>query len=210
MCDEWYGLRKARVRPATREFYTEILSGLKDHFRQEIPIASINSLACQKFIAAKRAKSDSPVRANRYLTVLRSLFMFALDEELIQRDPTRRLKREKETGRWCLLDKVKQERILNACEDWFRPVVLAALQTGARRADLLSTGKRRGGGRPLTWEDVDLAGRVITFRQTKERKVREVPIREELLGALKSLRRAQWTSQSPACVRGQQGQADRP
>ena len=29
LCDEWYAVRKPRIRPATQEYYTDILKGLK-------------------------------------------------------------------------------------------------------------------------------------------------------------------------------------
>ena len=59
LCDEWYAVKKG-IRPATQEYYTEILKGLKRHFGNDQPIAAISSLDCRKFLAAKRATSDSP------------------------------------------------------------------------------------------------------------------------------------------------------
>lgn len=105
---------------------------------------------------------------------------------MVDRDPTEDIRKEREPVRGRLLTAEEQNDLIEACESWFRPVVVAALYTGARRADLLGTGKRRD-GQPLTWSDVDLRSRVITFKNTKEKKVRRVPIRDELLWVLRWL-----------------------
>jgi len=60
-----------------------------------------------------------------------------------------------------------------------RQYVLAALQTGARRAELLR----------LTWGDVDMKRRTVTFRKTKNGRDRTVPMTETLREMLQTLPR---------------------
>ena len=187
LCDEWYAVRKPRIRPATQEFYTEILKGLKAHFGKDRPSAAIGSLDCRKFLAAKRAESDSPVRANRNLTVLRSVFALAVEEEWIDRDPTKKLRKEREQQKETFLSGEQMTALVEACDPWLRPIVLTAYYTGARRGDLVGDNRASRGKPPLTWVDVDLAGRRITFRHTKEKKTRSVRIGAELLPLLFSL-----------------------
>ena len=60
-----------------------------------------------------------------------------------------------------------------------RAVKRAALHTGARRGELLK----------VTWADLDLERRLITFRDTKNGSARTVPLSATLTAALKSLPR---------------------
>lgn len=185
VCDEWYG-SKHNLRPATKEFYEAYLQRLKKAIGEKTPIDEIGALKCQRLIASTRAKSDSPVCANRMLTVLRSVFSSAVKWQLIESNPTAGLKKEKEPVRGRRLTADEVAAIIKAAEKWFHALIYTALYTGARRGDLLGVGKRRK-GQPLTWSDVDLERRVITFRRTKEKKIRRVPIRDELLRELRWL-----------------------
>jgi integrase len=61
-----------------------------------------------------------------------------------------------------------------------RLYILAALHTGARRAELLR----------LTWGDVDMRQRTVMFRDTKNGDSRTVPLTETLRGELAALARS--------------------
>jgi integrase len=67
--------------------------------------------------------------------------------------------------------------------DW-GPVVPAALLSGARLGEL----------RGLTWRDVDLERGSLLFRDTKNRRDRQVPIGEELRAILEAWRARPWHS----------------
>jgi integrase len=142
---------------------------------------------CERIIAKKRRESSSPVRANRWLTVLRSVFKSAVEWELVVRDPTRKLRKVKEPRREIILTPNDLDRILEQSDDWMKPIILTAYFTGPRRGDLLGEGKQYGGGRPLMWDDVDLDKCVISYRDTKEKEVRHVPANEELVVVLRGL-----------------------
>jgi integrase len=58
-----------------------------------------------------------------------------------------------------------------------RLYILAALQTGARRGELAA----------LTWADVDMKARMVTFRQTKNGDARTVPMTDTLREVLQAL-----------------------
>src|SRR2546426_6345059 len=64
-------------------------------------------------------------------------------------------------------------------DDRFRLLLLAALDTGARRGELLK----------VTWADLDLERRLITFRDTKNGSARTVTLSATLTTAFKSLPR---------------------
>jgi integrase len=47
--------------------------------------------------------------------------------------------------------------MLSMASDSFRPILIAALHTGMRRGEILN----------LRWDDIDMRGKVITARKTK-------------------------------------------
>jgi integrase len=186
-CKEWYAIREPRIRPATKEYYQDILSVLRGYFGEDRQIDVVSPLDCRRCIAVKRAESNSPVRANRHLTVLRSLFAFAVEEELLDRDPTKRLRKEREPRKETFLDGDQLDAVLAKCDAWLRPIALTAYYTGARKGDLVGDDRPSRRKPPLTWADVDLTSRRITFQHTKERKPRTVKIGKELLSVLFAL-----------------------
>ncbi len=78
-------------------------------------------------------------------------------------------------GRVRYLSPEEREKLLNA----LRLYILAALQTGARRGELLG----------LVWRDVDLRSRTLTFLITKSGDARTVPLTDTLRDALQALPR---------------------
>lgn len=126
---------------------------------------------------------------NRVLSLLRSVFIFAKREGLISRTPF-------EAGEplICAADEVKRNRALSRAEEerlllalsanhaHVLPLVIASLDTGARRGELFT----------LTWREVDLTSGVIRLRSvnTKTARSRELPISSRLRDELERLRTA--------------------
>jgi integrase len=82
-------------------------------------------------------------------------------------------------------------KILEACTDYSRPIVLTALHTGMRMGEILG----------LEWGQVDLAERVITVLRSKSGKVRKIPINGVLFETLKALKRKATTESVFVCAR---------
>lgn len=124
-------------------------------------------------IAAVR---DSLVRryknasVNRYFVALSAVLSMAEEREWIQINPCRKLRKlPDDSKREVALDDRESQTLLNACERTDRSLyllVLAALETGARRGELES----------LTWDDVDFEARTLTFRDTKNGDTRSIPL----------------------------------
>ena len=89
-------------------------------------------------------------------------------------------------GRVRYLTPKEAKRLVKACPEPLRSVVLAALYTGARRGELV--GHRHA--ESLKWSEVDLEAGFITFSRTKSGKARFVPIAEPLRKVLKALPRS--------------------
>lgn len=69
-----------------------------------------------------------------------------------------------------ILTRDEERRLLEACSHHLRPVVIAAIDTGMRRGELVA----------LRWSDVDLERRVITLQDTKSTQERRISISDRL------------------------------
>lgn len=147
---------------------------------------------------AERRDTVSASTANKELMRLGHLLNRAVDWGYLKASPARGIKRAKEApGRVRYLSPEERDKLLNGTEitvkardgrTWaayrapnsaLRLYILAALQTGARRGELLA----------LRWADVDMRARTVTFRQTKNGDSRTVPMTDTLREALQALPR---------------------
>ncbi|MEY2333070.1 site-specific integrase [Acidithiobacillus ferrianus] len=73
----------------------------------------------------------------------------------------------------------EEARLLAACADWLRPMVILALETGMRKGEILA----------LQWENINLVKRVALLPDTKNGTARHVPLSSRASDVLKSLPR---------------------
>ena len=69
------------------------------------------------------------------------------------------------------------ESLYNACNDWLKPIVLAARHTGMRRENILS----------LKWNQVDLSRRIILLEHTKNNDRFGIPLNDTLTELFRGL-----------------------
>ena len=81
-------------------------------------------------------------------------------------------------------------RLIDACDDRIRPLIVTAVNTGMRWGELVS----------LEWRDVYLDREDIYVRDPKNREDRHVPLNSEAIAALWKHRRKQ-TADGPTIVR---------
>jgi integrase len=163
---------------------------LVEHFG-ETPVASITVGSVEKF---KKKRLDTPTvhdtertiaSVNRELETLRAIFIFAKTEGIISASPFERastplISKAFETKRERVLSDAEERRLLEACQKPRRshlyPIVVAALDTGARKGELLA----------LRWSDINALQRRITLRAmtTKTMQTRIVPLSSRLFVAL--------------------------
>jgi integrase len=113
-------------------------------------------------------------RANRVLTVLKAALNHGFAEHLIPSDQAwRRVApfRGVETARARYLSFTECQRLITASSPDFRPLVRAAILTGARYGELIR----------LTVGDVNLESATIHIRESKSGTPRHVPLTEEVL-----------------------------
>ena len=123
--------------------------------------------AREEEIRARRAS------ANRVLTMLKAGLNFVYDEGLISRNDAwgRKLKpfRDVEVARQSYLTVAEATRLINAADPEFRPLVIGALQTGARYSELTR----------LEISDYNPDSRTIRIRRSKSGKPRDIYLTDE-------------------------------
>ncbi len=174
LCDEYLRLHAAGKK--ARTFFEWTVTVLKDHFGTRL-LSQIGPREVQEFLAARRADVKTAT-ANRSLTVLKHMLKKAVEWRYAATNPAIGFKPEKErNGREFFLKPDQADELLEKTPDRIRPLVVAALHTGARRGELLG----------LTWEDVDLERHRVTFRNTKNGEDRTVRMSETLTATLRRL-----------------------
>lgn len=125
-------------------------------------------------ILTVRDNYPNPATANRMISVLSALFQVALEREWVDINPCRRIRalkvRNENTG--TLITPWEEEQLKGfACmhDQGLWIMLHLAFETGARVGEL----------EKLTWDDVDLGGRTMTFPDTKNGTRRTVPISAE-------------------------------
>jgi len=69
-------------------------------------------------------------------------------------------------------------KLIEACDEYFRPVMVVALYTGMRRNEILN----------LRWKDIDFSNGIIHVEITKNGKRRDVPMSETVKAELEKLK----------------------
>jgi integrase len=127
-------------------------------------------------------KPLSQTTLNRDIEVIRHLLFWAADEGFIPTNPIARIRMVRERGKRRPVMPVPDElKLLAACSDHLRPIVITALDTGMRRGELLNQ----------RFEDVDFDRKVISVSHSKtaEGEHRLVPMTSRVLELLASLRK---------------------
>lgn len=172
-------LRHARAVMTPRTFITRhrlVVRQLAPAFGPR-PMDAITSAEIQRFL--DRLEDVTGATRNRYLTALSTLFRFAMDLDLVERNPCRRVRRCRETlFPMTLLDTADQDRLLDLLEEPLRTFFLLLLDTGLRLGEALE----------LEWTEVDLVARTLYVRHSKAKRPRVVGVSRRLCTALATMR----------------------
>jgi integrase len=151
-------------------------------FWSEIAIGSITKNLAREYRAARhREKQLTDTTVNRDLECLRHILFWAVDEGILLTNPLSRMRLERERKRKRpVLSLGEEDLLLQAAAPHLRSIVIAALDAGMRRGELLTE----------RWEDVDFARRLlfISHSKTPEGESREVPLTSRLFNLLWEMR----------------------
>jgi len=145
----------------------------------ELTVLDIERFRTQRKESPTRAmKARSGATVNREMACLRAMLNKAVNREMIPKHPPSQVKAFKESsGRNCFLSVDEAGRLLEACSRHLRPIVLCALETGIRRAEIPG----------LRWSDIRTEWKVwqksvTNMESEKERARCTVPQLLEVAG----------------------------
>ncbi len=174
--EDWVGEKPSRT------FYQKRIKAISKKLGSR-PITQLELGGLQRWYTQRIAES-SITTANHDLTTLRTMLTRAVEWGLLTENVATRVKKERppvKKDRFLYAE--EYQALLEKCAPWLAGVIRVAVNTGLRKAELLS----------LTWSDhVDLERRVIRVRG-KGSKLRTVPINEDLCEILREIRRSPQT-----------------
>jgi integrase len=150
------------------------------------PIHVLTVEVLDQYRASRLGEKVGPATINREMATLKHALSKAVEWKLLRKTAREELtairKYQEPDGRLRYLSgEAEAERLLQACGDSLRPIVLTALHTGMRKGELLS----------LTWDVVDMTHGFIRLKQTKNGKARALPFNETLWSLFSGLRKRQ-------------------
>ena len=123
-----------------------------------------------------RIREVKPATINRNLACLKHLYNKAIDWDLAESNPVKKVRFFKEPpGRIRYLSTEEIQRLIANCPDSLKPVVITALNTGLRRSEIFN----------LKAENIDFKNRILIIERSKNNEKRIVPMNNivyELLG----------------------------
>lgn len=127
-----------------------------------------------------RLRTVKPATANREIAIVKRVFNIAIDWGLTEVNPVRRVKMLQERNeRRRFLTEEEIRRLLDSAAGHLRPLLIVALNTGARRGELLG----------LRWQDIDFKSRTLSFPNTKSGKHRSIRMNHIVVETLTALGR---------------------
>jgi len=147
----------------------------------ERPLSAITPLMIERYKGERRERDGvSVATVNRELSLLRCMFNKAIDWEMADSNPLRKVEFYKENNcRLRYLELEEMRRLLEACSSPLRSIVTLALNTGMRKSEIQF----------LKWEDVNFTRGFIELRQTKNGEKRMIPMNKAIYDALAAVNR---------------------
>ena len=165
--------------PNTWRGLSGMLTKLSAEFGDQ-PLGGITTRQIERYLTRRQRQDGlAPGTTNRYLAVLKTLFLTARKWDYLQRVPTDEIKLQKEQSRVPdALSEDELDALIAECPEHTRQLVILAADTGLRRSEI---------GR-LTWDDVDFEMGTLTVRESKNKDYRVIPLTDQVRDLLQYLR----------------------
>jgi integrase len=172
---------QANKRPRTVRTHRECLVHLRKSFKEK-QLSQIHPFLIEKH-KRSRVEASAPVRANRELATLKSIFNRCRDWELFEgNNPVDKVKYLNEPRRRLrYLEPEEENQLLNIAPEPLRSLIIIGTNTGLRlRAEALM----------LRWEDIDLKRGLLTVQAAyaKSGQTRTIPLNSPSKLALERLK----------------------
>lgn len=139
-----------------------------------LPLRRFSTLLAEQYQTERLENGNKPATVNRLLATIKHMFTKAADWNMVEENVLKGIRKVKllqeNNRRLRYLSEEECDRLLNSCDNHLRPIVLTALHTGMRKAEILG----------LRWDQVDLNHGYILLDITKNGERRELPINEIL------------------------------
>ena len=127
---------------------------------------------------AKRKKEVKDSTINRELACMKHMYTLAVKWGETASNPVKHVSMFKERpSKMRILSYEEEQKLLEACNNTLRPIIITALETGMRRNEILGLRRR----------DVDLGAGSIRVEETKNGESRVIPVSSMLYGVLARL-----------------------
>lgn len=177
------------LKPASQRSGSRAMATMLEHFDADRPVRELTVADAADFYSALRLpKSEdgwghAVATANLISSIVITLFNYAVDAELVDRNPFRKLPRTTRRGNNTMVSVAVSKTVLDALVDSEDRLVFGL----ARWAGTRTPSEHRG----LRWSDVDWAGKRILIRSPKTERheagaTRWVPIFPELMPLLEA------------------------
>ncbi len=167
LCDRYWEKRGQYLR---MKGLTSMISIWKRHFGNKTSI-SFNQSHVEDFLA-EHFENKAVSSRNRHITQLKAMFNWAIEEGLITHNPAAKLKKAREVGRNRYLTLEEIHKLLAACGERLRLIVLFALHTGMRKGEIFD----------LKWFDVNLEQKMIWVHTSQKDAPKHIPLDETVNG----------------------------
>jgi integrase len=170
---------------------TQVPAGRSELPLESVPLPDLNRAhieAVRKDALTRPAAKGGRVGANRLLMRLRAMLNWAIAADYLKETPFKRngsvtvikLDRAAESNRTRRLHVGEEQRLIEAADEHLKAMIIAALQTGCRREELLD----------LQWYQVSLERNVINIpaSKAKSKRSRDIPITSKLRAVLEMRR----------------------
>lgn len=170
------------VSIASRTFYGFMVNALLREPWADKPLDRIGTGIVDDYLNQKMEQvRERALSQNHYVNtgrVLKRVFAYAVEQGYVATSPVKHNFRTPPGERMFVASRDEEQALLAAAPETLPLLLLAAFETGGRRAELVR----------LRWQDVNFKARTVTFTRTKSKKPRTVPLTPKLDKALRPLR----------------------
>jgi integrase len=175
--ERWIRAEKDAVAPGTMTRYEQIVRDFLRSIgaRAHAPLEALSTDTILEFKERWLSGGRSPRTVNQTIKILKRPFKIALEQGFIDRNPVAAVRPIRTRSAKKGVFSPEQIRCLfEVAESDWKGLILSAYFTGGRLLDLAK----------LTWSDIDLSRKTITFVQRKTGSSVQIPIHQDLYNYL--------------------------
>ena len=180
---EKHYLKNTNARKRSVECHIQRIERFRKYIGS-VRASEVSWFTIENYKSRRLKEGASKSTVNRELRILKSAFNKAKALGIYKGEvPPIEFFKESKNERLRFLTPEEAEKLISACPEWFRPVVVFALNTGLRAGEIFS----------MKWENVDFKNRVLRIEPgyTKTKDTYTLPMNDAVYSLLKEIRKKQ-------------------